>query len=254
VTAPTRPRRPVAGVVAAGPRRKARAKAERAGRRRRWSRRLLRALVVALPVAALAWLVLASPLLAVDRVQVTGTTRLSPEQVAEVAGVPEGTPLAVVRTGRTADRVRTLPPVADVRVRREWPATLRIDVTERVAVAGVVGREGTLLLDAEGVAFATEPQPPVGLPRVEVRDPGPDDAATRAALSVLLDLPPELAGQVAVLRATTPSDVSFVLADERTVVWGALGDTATKTAAVTALLRMPGTVVDVSAPGVAVRR
>jgi cell division protein FtsQ len=263
VTAPSRPRRPAPPVVApVGPRLAARVRAERAGRRRTWRRRLRRLLLVLLPVAALGWVLLLSPLLAVDRVQVTGTGRLSAEQVGEVAAVQLGTPLARVDAGATAARVRTLEPVADVRVKRVWPATVRIDVTERVPVSGALvgrdGADGVLLVDAAGVGFATEPALPPGLPRLEVAQPGPDDPTTRAALRVLLELPADLGSQVAVVRASTPSDVSLVLGDGRTVVWGAPGssaeDTATRAAAVTALLRMPGSEFDVSAPGVAVRR
>lgn len=260
MTVTERPRRPAAGTVApAGPRLAARARAERSGRRRVWRGRVLRALAVLLPVAALAWVVLASSLLAVDRVQVSGVSRLTAEQVATAAAVGEGTPLALVGVADAAERVRALPPVEQVRVRRVWPGTLRIEVAERVPVVGADrGADGVLLLDAEGVPFATEPSLPPGVPRVEVDRPGPDDPATRAALQVLLDLPAELAAQVAVVRAGTPSDVALVLADGRTVVWGAPGETpaatATKAAAATALLRMPGTEYDVSAPGVAVRR
>lgn len=245
-------------VTAAGPRLAARARAERAGRRRRWRGRVLRTLLVLLLTAALAWVVLASPWLAVDRVQVAGTGRLTADQVAQAAAVGEGTPLARVDVAAAAERVRTLAPVRDARVRRVWPGTLRIEVTERTPVAGAPagpgGRDGVQLLDAAGVVFATEALLPGGLPRVEVAAPGPDDPATRAALAVLLDLPPDVAAQVAVVRASTPSDVAFVLGDGRTVVWGAPEDTATKAAAVVALLRMPGTQYDVSAPGIAVRR
>lgn len=259
MTVTARPPRPPAGAVApAGPRLAARARAERSGRRRVWRTRVLRSLLVLLPVAALAWVVLASPWLAVDRVQVVGVARLSGEQVAQAAAVGEGTPLARVDVAGAADRVRALAPVLDARVRRVWPATLRIEVTERTAVAaapaGADGRDGVRLLDAEGVGFATEPRVPDGLPRLEVPSPGPDDPATRAALQVLRDLPPQIAAQVAVLRASTATDVAFQLADGRTVVWGAPEDAATKAAAVTALLRMPGQEYDVSAPGVAVRR
>lgn len=254
MTAPSRPRRPAPGVVPAGPRLEARALAERAGRRQQWTRRTLRLTAVLVPLAALAWLVLLSPLLAVDRVQVEGAARLVPEQVVEAAAVAEGTPLARVDVDAAEERVRELAPVAEVRVRRVWPATLHVDVTERTPVAGVPGPDGVLLVDADGVGFATEPALPPGVPQVEVADAGPEDPATRAALAVLLGLPPELAAQVAVVRATTPSDVSLQLVDARTVSWGAPTDTAAKTAALQALLRMPGEFYDVSAPGVAVRR
>lgn len=250
MTAPVRPR----GVLAAGPRLQERARAERSGRRRRWGRRVLLALAALVPVLVVAWVVLVSPLLAVDRVLVTGTERLTPEQVLQAAAVQPGTPLARVDTAEVSRQVRELAPVATVQVRRAWPATLRVEITERVAVAGAPGPDGVELLDAAGVPFAAESLLPAGLARLEVRAPGADDPATRAALGVLLALPPELRAQVEAVRASTASDVSFGLAGGRTVVWGTPGDTASKAAAVTALLPMPGTLIDVSAPGVAVRR
>lgn len=255
VTDRPQPRRQAPGVVSpADARRTAKAVAQRSGRRRAWRRRALRALSVLLPLAVLAWVVLASPFLAVDRIQVTGVERLTPEQVVEIAGVPLGTPLARVDTDRTLAQVSSLAPARQVRVRRVWPTTLRIDVTERVAVAAVTAGRGALLIDSGGVAFGTEPAAPAGLPQLEVTSPARDDPATRAALEVLLALPEDLRARVEVVRAATSVDVSFGLVDGRTVVWGAPGDTATKVAAVTALLRMPGEFYDVSAPGVAVRR
>jgi cell division protein FtsQ len=179
VTAPARPRRPADDVAPAGPRLAAPARAERSSRRRAWRRRVLRALVWLLPLVALAWVLLASPWLAVDRVQVTGLERLSAEQVAAAAAVADGTPLALVDVGAAGDRVRGLDPVDDVRVRRVWPATLRIEVSERVPVAGVEGRDGVLLLDRDGVGFLTEPGLPPGVPRAELTSPGRDDPATR---------------------------------------------------------------------------
>jgi cell division protein FtsQ len=258
VTAPSRPRRPAPppkGVVAAAPRLAAKVRAERSQRRRRRLRRGAGLLAVVVPVAALLWLVLASPWLGVDDVEVTGTARLAPEQVLAAAAVEPGTPLARVDIGGVADRLRTeLPPLADVRVRRVWPDTLRLQVTERQPVAGVVREDGVLLVDAEGVGFATEPELPPGVARLELARPAADDPATQAALGVLRALPDWLRTQVAVLRAGTDADVELVLSDDRTVRWGAPGDADTKIAALGTLLQMEGTYFDVSSPGVVVRR
>ena len=78
--------------------------------------------------------------------------------------------------------------------------------------------------------------------------------ATSAALRVLLGLPHALAGRLGELRAPTPEQVTLVLTDGRTVLWGGPVDGPTKASAVLALLHLPGTVFDVSAPGVATRR
>jgi cell division protein FtsQ len=259
MTAPSRPRRPARPpsrpVVAAAPKLKARAKAERSDRRRRRVRRALTALAVLLPMLGLAWLVLLSPVLAVDDVEVVGTARLAPEQVVVAAAVEPGTPLARVDVGDVAARVRAeLAVAADVRVRRVWPTTLRLQVTERSPVAFAATEGGALLVDGEGVGFATDPAPPPGVPSLELAAPGPDDPATRAALTVLAELPPWLREQVVALRAGTASDVRLQLADGRGVVWGEPGEAATKATALGTLLGMEGTEFDVSAPGIVVRR
>jgi cell division protein FtsQ len=240
-------------VVPAGPRLAARAQTERGDRRRRGLRRALWTLGVLVPLGALGWLLLLSGLVAVQTQTVAGTARLTPAQVLAAAAVEPGTPLALLDTGAAADRVAALPPVAQVQVRRVWPGGVAITVEERTPVAGVVGDQGALLLDAAGVPFATERALPAGVVRLQVHDPGPEDPATRASLAVHAELPPALRSQVRIVRAESPSAVQLRLRDGRTVVWGAPGDTDQKASAAAALLRLPGTVFDVSAPGVVTR-
>lgn len=253
MTAPTRPPRPRRpAVVPAGPRLEERARAERSTRRRRRLRHAGQALLVLLPLAALAWVVLLSTWLAVDRVDVTGTGRLTTDAVVQAAAVAPGTPLARVDTGEVEQRIGVLPPVAAVTVRRTWPGTLTIEVTERTPAAAVPAGSGVVLVDASGVLFGGEAAQPPGVVRLEVDDPGPEDPATRAALEVHAALPDGLRTQVAVVQAPSPSGVRLVLADGRQVVWGRPGGTETKAAAVLALLDRPGTVFDVSGEGVVV--
>lgn len=250
MTAPARPRR----VVPATPHLEARAKAQRKERRGRVLHRISSGLALLLPLLALAWVVLASTWLGVDEVEVTGTERLQPAQVVEAVAVEAGTPLARVDTGAVEDRVAELAPVADVSVRRTWPGTLTVEVTERTPAAGVVGSDGVSLVDAAGVVFAAEPSLPKGLVRLQVDAPGPDDPATRAALQVHAALPPGLRERVGILRAETASGVELHLYDGRQVLWGSPGGTPTKAAAVLALLSKPGSVYDVSGGDVVVVR
>ena len=250
--APVR-RRP-SSVVAAAPRLAARARAQRTARRLRWLRWTALALLGLLPLLALAWVLLVSNWLAVDRVEVQGTSRLSADEVRDAVGLEPGTPLARVSTGDVADAVRTLPPVADVSVRRSWPGTLEVSVRERVVAAAVVRGGRVTLVDAGGVPFAAAPALPPDVVRLQTDDPAPGDAATVAALRVTGALPAALRAQVVSVSASSPSDVVLALRNGKQVVWGAPGDTQTKAAAALALLPKPGDVVDVSVPGVAVRR
>jgi cell division protein FtsQ len=231
-----------------------RARAERSDRRRRILRLLGRGLLVLVPLLGAAWAVLASSWLALDRVEVTGTSRLDPRQVVDAVQIPTGRPLARIDTTAVQEQVAALPPVADVTVRRDWPGTLTVTVTERSAVAVVPVPSGVLLVDRTGVPFATEPAPPPGLVTLDVGDVGPDDRATRAALDVHAALPDQLRRQVTEVHAPSAQAVTLQLADGRSVVWGGSRGTATKAAAVLALLDRPGTVFDVSGEGVVVVR
>lgn len=251
----TPPPRPTArAVVEAAPRRRAR---ERAARKDRWTRRVRRTslgVLSLLPFVALGWLLLASPWLKVAAVEVEGTQRLTASRVEVAVGVPAGTPLARVDTGAVERRVKRLPAVDSVEVTRSWPSTLVVSVRERHAVVGVLDKGTWTLVDADGVAFGTATALPAGAVRLQVREVGADDPATRAALAVLGELPAELRTRVAVVRAASDVAVSLQLRGGRTVVWGAPGDAATKAAAATALLKGPVKVVDVSTPGVATTR
>jgi cell division protein FtsQ len=215
---------------------------------------VLLGLLVLTASAALGWVLLVSTWLAVAEVTVAGTSRLTPEQVAAAAAVRDGVPLARLDADAVEARVRALPPVADVEVVRSWPSTLHLEVVERQPVAAHAGPEGIRLLDATGVAFAPVAEVPDGMVRIEVDTPLAGDPATTAALAVATALPTELREQVASVTATSATAVELRLEDGRTVVWGSPADSVTKAAAVRALLPMEGTVFDVSAPGVAVRR
>lgn len=92
---------------------------------------------------------------------VSGTHRLTHEQVAKAVKGSEGRPLFMVDPATIRERVRSLEGVEDVKVRR-WllPARVEVTVKERAPMLRVAG--AAAYLDATGVAFrlpsATQPQ------------------------------------------------------------------------------------------------
>lgn len=230
------------------------AQAHRAARRSRWLRRAGRGVLLLLPLGALAWVLLGSSWLAVDRVQVVGHARLAPAEVERAAAVVDGTPLARVDTSAVEARVARLAPVDEVRVSRSWPGTLRVELVERTAAAGVLDASGVRLVDAEGVVFGKEPRLPAGVVRLQVAKPGPQDPATAAALEVLASLPPALRARIRTVRAASPSAVELLTLNNKQVLWGSRTGAAGKAAATLALLDKPNARIDVSAPGVVVTR
>ncbi len=215
-------------------------------------RRLIRwgwlALVVVV-AATVVWAVWLSSLMTVRQVEVEGISGAEAAAVRDLAAVPMGGPLARVDTGAVAHRVRGKITVAQAEVSRSWPSTIRIVVTPRTARIVARGADGSLqLVDATGVAFATVSQAPAGLPVVTVTSPeGADRAALKAALSVIAQLPPDLATQVGSLEVSSPSHVTFQIG-QVTVIWGG-GDRAERKAEVLRVLlgTHPAT-IDVSTP------
>jgi cell division protein FtsQ len=203
-------------------------------------------LIVLLAIAS--WIVLGTSVLGVRRVDVTGSTLVSPEQVRSVAAVAEGTPLARVNTTAVRDRLRTLPSVKDVSISRSWPTTLRIDVTERIAVAVVAATGGFTVIDADGVLFQTVAARPTGLPLLAVANPGPSDATTRAVLRVLAALTPPLRGSLVRLAADAPTRIRLELPGGRVIIWGDAEHSDTKARVASALLDRPVRTIDVSSP------
>jgi cell division protein FtsQ len=253
-----RPRVPRAGATAVTSlraRRQRRAR-RRSGRTDPRRRRLVGAGVAALVVALAAWVVLASPLLAVRTVQVDGAAMLPAGQVVEAAGVREGTPLVRVDTAAAAARVARLPQVAAVEVTRGWPQTVVVTLTERVPVAVVAQAGARSLVDRDGVLFDTiTGAPPAGVVPLEVADPGPDDDATTAALGALTALPGDVRAQVTGVAASTADDVTLTLTDGRTVLWGSAAQTDRKARVLAGLLDQvragvlePAGTFDVSTP------
>jgi cell division protein FtsQ len=198
-------------------------------------------------------LLIQTPLLAVRRFEVTGSSIVSAAQVIGVAAVPLGTPLARVDTGAVAGRVRTLAPVASVEVSRSWPSTLVIALTERVPVAVVAQPSGDfLVLDDTGTVFDQVVTPPEATLPIVVTAPGPTDPATLAALRVLAALTPALRAAAAAVVASSAQDIQVRLRDGRVVVWGDASASPRKAQVATALLGRAAHRIDVSTPDVLV--
>lgn len=240
--------------------------------RRRWRGRLGRwrtALLLGVGCVAavgVGWLFWASDLLSVDEVRVEGTHLLVPDRVERAAGVADGTPLARVNLAEVEDRVAALAPVAAVDVRRDWPGTLRVVVSERTAVA-VLAESGTYhALDGEGVLFRRWSRPPPGLPMVDgdalarattgatgtagtagaTGTAGAD--ALRAVASVVQSLEPAVARRVDHVEVASLDAIALALRDGARVQWGSAEDSALKGEVLTALMQVPAGTYDVSVP------
>jgi cell division protein FtsQ len=183
----------------------------------------------------------------VEEVTVAGLVTVPEQAVRDAAAVAPGGPLISADTAGIAERVATVEGVAAVQVRRAWPHTVEIEVTERVPVALWETPQGLFEVDTTGLPYRLAPRPPPALPRLVFAGVGPQDPATAAAITVLRDLTEPLRAQVATV-AVAGTQVTLGLADERSVRWGDPERSSDKVAVLGPLLGQPGTVYDVSSP------
>ncbi|WP_154793668.1 cell division protein FtsQ/DivIB [Occultella kanbiaonis] len=255
--------KPAAAVVGSSPASRVSGQFAERVAERRTARRRLRWRTMAwigaavLVAAALGWLVLYSPVLALaeDEITITGTTEIVTDaQVREVVQAQAGVPLARLDTGAMANGIESLTGVLDVRISRVWPSGVEVAVEPRVPVASVAADGGGFaLLDAEGVELAHTEAPTEALPVITV-PLGEEGTAVslQAVLTVLSQLPPDLLAQVADAGAQTPNQVRFTLTDGAEVIWGSADDGDLKVAVLTTLRSVPAAVppavYDISAP------
>jgi cell division protein FtsQ len=174
-------------------------------------RRLRITLVVAstIVVMGLAYLAVRSPLLDVDHVRITGTRRVSVTAVEQAARVHKGAALLFTDTGAIARRVERLPWVDHASVRREYPGTIIIAVTEFAPTAYVrVSPKVVALVASTGKVIALTRTAPAGAVEVVGEKVAPKVGASISppdAANVISHLPKRLAAQVRAVDVGAPS-------------------------------------------------
>lgn len=234
---------------------------------RRFGRRHFRRIIV-LAVALLFlssgafWLLYGSDLVRVERVSVSGTRVLTPDQVRRSADVPLGEQLVSVDTeGIEARLAEALPRIDTVDVVRDWPSGITLEVTERTPVLLVHQGGKFIEVDKEGVRFATVSKAPKGVPalKLAVSRTGStaaslrrfgEDRLVREAVRVAGALPSSVARSTRSVKVRSYDAISLELADGRTVDWGSGEKNAEKGRTLTALMKAePGARhFDVSVP------
>ena len=224
--------------------------------RRAEGRRRLRIVVVVASIvllAAVAWVVVASPVLDVDRVEVSGSNRLTPAEIVTASGIGTGDPMVWLDGGAAERRIAGLPLIRSAHVEREWPGTVKITVTERQPVAWIDTGTGLALVDGTGRVLAGVPTAPTGLPQIVAPTRVPPVGATIAPLAGAR-VAGRLVGYARLGTKTitvTPRGVVLALVNGAEVRIGSPAYVMTKVAAARAVLDavgVPVAYVDVSVP------
>ena len=219
-------------------------------------RRLRILLVIAAAVVAVgvAFLVIDSPLLDVDRVQVEGAAHLSAAQIRAATGVKNGAPLLFVDTATVRHRLEQLPWVRARAVQRVYPATVRVTVTEYQPAVFVRSGASVVLIASNGHTIAHVAHAPAGVKEIRGVRAAPVDGELLSppeAAGVVAQLPRALADQVVAVDIAD-AGIALDLARGGSIRLGRATDLDAKAAAALAVLARRGTTpfsyIDVSTP------
>ena len=204
-------------------------------------RRKITALIVSSSFGLLIMLILATmftPLLAVEKLEVTGTHRIDHKTILKALSGQVGVPLPMVNADEIAKDLAPFALVDTFAVVSLPPHTLRIAITERQPICIVTVAGVDYLYDPAGVRIGT-----VGAndnyPRIAIVGDPKGSVEYTAAIDVLLSLPANLLGQIATVDAKSKDDVSMRLrgnAGQR-IVWGDGSQSVLKSKVLAALIK-----------------
>lgn len=181
-------------------------------RANRFLRRLRNLLALALLVECFG-VALTTPRLAVRRIQVSGSTMRTPQEIARVAGLQKPMNIFLAPTGRAERRLGALPEAASVDVFRALPDTLCVSVVEREPVATVMTDGGYWAMDGGGIIFRKLARPLPERPLFRVR---PASAPQLAKPLALPTLRPALETLRAMEASPLPPDATLVVDTKNT--------------------------------------
>ncbi len=176
-------------------------------------------------VAGAGWALLGSSLLVVRSVQAAGTALVPRSEILRAAGIGIGTPLIRVNTGQVARRVEQIAQIQSARVTRNWPDRVTIVVRDRTPALAVAASGRYALVDQSGVVVRWVAKRPPGMPLLADPPAGSTarlrgDAAIRAAVTVLRQLPVSLRRRIRAVRAPAADAVTLELRGRIVVLWG----------------------------------
>lgn len=104
------------------------------------------AVAIALLVALVGFLVLSyTPVFSITSIETTATEHVSKDDIAKLAAIPQGTTLLNLDEAKITSNLQKNPWVGQVTYVREFPNTLRIEVTERSVESLVVMSSGSVV-------------------------------------------------------------------------------------------------------------
>lgn len=226
-----------------------RIRARRREVRRTQGRRRRRVLAVAggvVLVVVIGLVLLVSPVLSVRRVDVDGAVYVDyfeGDRLDAVVDSIRGEPILSVDLDAARRELESFAWVRAVRIRRDLPSRVVIEVDERRPVAWLTGADGRFrVLDTDGVVVAVLDGQPIDYPGIAgvAPDLAEGDVAPgsfQAAAQLVRSLPEEVAELLVGLSVNELGDLSMTLSTETEVRFGRPDDLQGKLVALVVVLR-----------------
>ena len=198
--------------------------ARRAEGRRRLRIAIMLGTVVAVVVVAL--LLLASPILSIRTIDVEGVVYADPEQVGEIVGSLRGDAILTADLHGAETALEEIPWVREARVSMHLPRRVAIQIDEREPIAFFRAVDGfNRVIDLDGRVLDVIEGDPVDFPPIQ--GTGPNLSAGEfvgqpflGSAQLINALPRELRLRLVSMAVTPEGEVSFLLTDDVTVLFG----------------------------------
>jgi cell division protein FtsQ len=219
--------------------------------RREAGRRRLKGVAIAgivVAVLALVAVVARLPILTVGSVQVTGAAYTDAALVADVVRALDGSSMVSVDLGSARRKLEASPWVKRVSITKDWPRSVRIDIAERLPVAGYLATDGQFrVIDDEGRVIAALPGQPTAYPAIvptgrahgggpALAPGGQVPAAIADAARLVRVLPDELRTKVTEVGVNESGELELHLTPPATVLLGSPDSMRDKLISVLAIL------------------
>lgn len=222
---------------------------------------------------AIAWTVIASfgslllltlsamftPLLAVEKIEVSGISRLKEKSIVNALVSQIGKPLPMVNPADISTALKAFPLIESFSVISLPPHTLRIQIEERQPIGIIVVSGTSYLYDPAGVRIGIA-KGSENLPMITIEGSPEKSKQFAAAIDVLMALPADLLQRVSEINAKSKDDVTLRLrgyAGQR-IIWGDGSDSVLKSKVLDALIanqkKTDRVTYDVSSPNAPVVR
>lgn len=192
-----------------------------------------------------------TPLLAIDKIVISGTDRLEPKKISKALESLDGRPLTTVSEDEVAQLLRDFTLIETFAIQAEPPHTLNVKIRERQPIVVLVRSGKNYLYDAAGIQIE-QATGAVKLPYLNIKGNPKDNPQFSTAMEVLLSLPVKTYQRVYSIEVSEQLTTKLVLKKSNiTVIWGDTKQALLKNEVLMTLLKTglkESVVVDVSSP------